>query len=336
MPAPMNPAPSTPALFTGRGFTDGSLTPGSRASRFFMKKMPIRLAAIGEPASSPNAFCSALSPSSSVLLQPSRIAFKATSGAGYCPLVLALMAPSATANANFSLVGVQAERPGESLAPRLPLAALLQQVDQPASFFDQFVGRDGVERESDGDGLLTAERSSPAQITSMAAFRPIKRGSRCVPPQPGRMPIWTSGRLIWVWGAVETSRSSMVRTSSVPPPKAAAVDQGDRRKRQPADPIEKLVARGDQGRYLLARGVAHHGQLVQVGAGDELARLAAPEQKPAQVGPLFQLADQAGELEQHFARQRVDLLVGEVEGDEADLAFELLDSECILHDLSLR
>ena len=55
MPAPMNPAPSTPALLTGRGVTDGSLTPGSRDSRFFMKKMPIKLAAIGEPASSPKA-----------------------------------------------------------------------------------------------------------------------------------------------------------------------------------------------------------------------------------------------------------------------------------------
>ena len=49
MPAPISPAPSTPTRFTVAGLTDGSVTPGSRASRFFMKKTPIRLAEIGEP-----------------------------------------------------------------------------------------------------------------------------------------------------------------------------------------------------------------------------------------------------------------------------------------------
>ena len=63
---PHEPGPEhAGALAPARGLTDGSLTPGSRDSRFFMKKMPIRLAAIGEPTSSPTAFCSAFSPSSS-------------------------------------------------------------------------------------------------------------------------------------------------------------------------------------------------------------------------------------------------------------------------------
>ncbi len=34
-----------------------------------------------------------------------------------------------------------------------------------------------------------ADSFSPPQITSMAAFKPIKRGKRWVPPQPGKMPI---------------------------------------------------------------------------------------------------------------------------------------------------
>ena len=34
----------------------------------------------------------------------------------------------------------------------------------------------------------------PEMIRSSAAFGPISRGSRCVPPAPGRMPICTSGR----------------------------------------------------------------------------------------------------------------------------------------------
>ena len=122
-----------------------------------MKKMPIRLAAIGEPASSPKPFCSAFSPSSSVLLQPSRIAFKATSGAGYCPLVLPLIAPSATANAKFSSSALSPSGPAQPLAPSLPLAALLQVFDQPAPFLDQFFGRHRVEREADGHGLLARE-----------------------------------------------------------------------------------------------------------------------------------------------------------------------------------
>ena len=33
----------------------------------------------------------------------------------------------------------------------------------------------------------------PEVIISIAAFGPISRGSRCVPPVPGRMPINTSG-----------------------------------------------------------------------------------------------------------------------------------------------
>ncbi len=34
----------------------------------------------------------------------------------------------------------------------------------------------------------------PVTIISIAAFGPIRRGRRCVPPPPGRMPISTSGR----------------------------------------------------------------------------------------------------------------------------------------------
>ena len=33
----------------------------------------------------------------------------------------------------------------------------------------------------------------PETIISIAAFGPISRGRRCVPPPPGRMPISTSG-----------------------------------------------------------------------------------------------------------------------------------------------
>ena len=52
IPEPISPAPETPTRFTVLGTTDGSLKPGSRDRRFFMKKMAIRLAMMGEPCSS--------------------------------------------------------------------------------------------------------------------------------------------------------------------------------------------------------------------------------------------------------------------------------------------
>ena len=61
--------------------------------------------------------------------------------------------------------------------------------------------------------------------------------------------------------------------------------------------------------------------------GDELSGLAAFEQEPAQVGPLFELGDQARELLEYALRQRVHLLVGQVEGDQTDLAVQLIESE---------
>ena len=51
------------------------------------------------------------------------------------------------------------------------------------------------------------------------------------------------------------------------------------------------------------------------------------KQQPTQVGPLCELADQARQLLQDLLRQRVDLLVGQVESDESDLAVELVESE---------
>ena len=279
IPAPICPAPRTPTRLTSRGLTDGSDTPGSRASRWPMKKTPIRFAEIGEPTTSSAASCSAFRPSSSVRLHPSRIAFRAASGAGYCPLVFPLTNPSAAANRKFAWSSVRPDRLLAALAARQPLARLDEVIDEPLALFDEPLGRDGVEREPEGDGLRGVDRVARADHLDGRVARRSAAGSRCVPPQAGRRPTLTSGSAIFVCGLFETIRSSIARISSVPPAHAVAVDQGDRRERQPADLVEQRVAEADPLEHLLLRGERQGPQLVQVGPGDEVAGLAAPEQE---------------------------------------------------------
>ncbi len=59
---------------------------------------------------------------------------------------------------------------------------------------------------------------SPETIISSARSTPATRGSRWVPPAPGRMPSFTSGRPSLASGAA--TRWVQVRASSSPPPKA--------------------------------------------------------------------------------------------------------------------
>ena len=162
-----------------------------------MKKIAIRFAEIGEPTTSPTAFCSALRPSSSGRLQPSRIALSATSGAGYWPLVLRLDESLGDREGEHHLVLVEAQRLPELLAPLLPFAALLEVLDPPACPPRPADRRGRRRRPGRAPRPSGRETGSPEVIISIAGFRPISRGSRCVPPQPGIRPTLTSGRPIW-------------------------------------------------------------------------------------------------------------------------------------------
>jgi hypothetical protein len=81
-------------------------------------------------------------------------------------------------------------------------------------------------RELRGTTLLTRPMSSassvlillPVRISSFALVTPIRRGSRCVPPAPGTMPMPTSGSAKLAPSAVR--RKSHARAISSPPPKA--------------------------------------------------------------------------------------------------------------------
>ena len=54
-----------------------------------------------------------------------------------------------------------------------------------------------------------------------------------------------------------------------------------------ADPVEKLVTGRQETGDLVGRCIAHGGELVQIGTGDELALLGASEQQSAQVRCAF-------------------------------------------------
>ena len=88
------------------------LTPGSRARRFCMKKTRDQVRR-DRRADHLQRGCRARpsGPRRASGCSPSRIALRATKGAGYCPFVFILIAPSAVAKAKVHLVLAQAERP---------------------------------------------------------------------------------------------------------------------------------------------------------------------------------------------------------------------------------
>lgn len=163
------------------------------------------------------------------------------------------------------------------------------------------------------------------------ALRPIRRVSRCVPPG-GQESEVDLGELDLGFGRGGGDPLIEREGELGPPSHAVAVDQRDGRERQPGDPAVKLVAEVDRLSHLLLRGIGQGGKLLEVGPGDELTGLAAPEQESAQVGPVRKLADPFRQLGEHGLRQRVDLLLGQVERQQGDGPVELFELECVGHD----
>jgi len=73
----------------------------------------------------------------------------------------------------------------------------------------------GARKEDAARRLVTAQ---PVTMSSSAASAPINRGSRCVPPAPGRIPKCTSGRPTRAHDAI--TRAWQLIASSKPPPSA--------------------------------------------------------------------------------------------------------------------
>ena len=228
---------------TARGLTAGSLTPGSRASRFFMKKMPIRLASDRRAGQLAERLLLGLQPLFQRQVAALADRLRARPAApGTAPWSCALIAPSATANANMHLVGDQARAAARSCSRRAfhsPLCWRYSISRRPSS--TSCSAGTASNAKPSGDGLLRRDGFARRRSSRWPALRPIKRGSRCVPPQPGK-----EADLDFRQADLRVRRrrdQPLVHRQDQlgPAAQAAAVDQGDRRKRQPADPAEELV-----------------------------------------------------------------------------------------------
>ncbi len=78
--------------------------------------------------------------------------------------------------------------------------------EQAARLVEQPLAGDHVEDDAELAGALAGLAASPAQIISAASDGPMSGVSRCVPPQPGIRPIFTSGRPISVLGWLPARR----------------------------------------------------------------------------------------------------------------------------------
>jgi hypothetical protein len=66
------------------------------------------------------------------------------------------------------------------------------------------------------------------------------------------------------------------------------------------------------------RLIARHGQFLQISAGDEHARFAAPEDEPLQILALVQLPEELLELAEHGLIEGVGSAIGLVECDQGN------------------
>ena len=91
----------------------------------------------------------------------------------------------------------------------------------------------------------------PARISGSALGSPISRGRRTVPPHPGRMPSFTSGRPMEMEGSSAATRDLHASASSSPPPRqspliAATVGMGSRAIRS-----KQRLTLGEERRHLV-------------------------------------------------------------------------------------
>ena len=79
--------------------------------------------------------------------------------------------------------------------------------------------------------------------------------------------------------------------------------------------------------HLLLGGEGKRSEFIEVGPGDELTGLAAPEQEPLEIGPLGQAREDLAKFEEHGLSEGVDLLIGKVESQDRDLLGVLFESK---------
>mmetsp|Transcript_20265 Transcript_20265/g.63033 ORF Transcript_20265/g.63033 Transcript_20265/m.63033 type:complete len:447 (+) Transcript_20265:1579-2919(+) len=216
MPAPIKPAPSTPIVLTG---ADG-LPYGFFLHAVCPKKRPCSAAHSGVTASFPNSAASTLEPCACPPSRPARMARRMAGGAGYLPLVCLSAAFSACEKSSARPGGVASS--AQSSQPRfLPLDGFAAP-DARASAAATAVRSSACGSTTRSTRpiflALSGRRLLPVSISGSAACAPMRRGSRCVPPEPGRRPSITSGSARVVFAPEEATRWWHASATSRPPP----------------------------------------------------------------------------------------------------------------------
>ena len=169
------------------------------------------------------------------------------------------------------------------------------------------------------EAILRASSASmrrPVKISSFASAGPMRRGSRWVPPRPGRMPRPTSGKPKSAFSAA--MRMSQASATSQPPAEGEAVHGGDRRDGAPVQQGHRRVP--DLREPLRLHGV-HLAHRPNVGPRDKRPLAGARhDDRPRPLG--LELQERLPDLLYHLPVQGVQLLLT-VDGQDRDVVLTL-------------
>ena len=162
-----------------------------------------------------------------------------------------------------------------------------------------------------------AFRARPVRMRSSAVRSPTSRGRRCVPPMPGMIPSFTSGRPSDVFGMIARPRDS-----GRPAPSPGRRPCRSRGWRPPPAPSAPPGGRGWPGPW--RESVSPSSELRMVvkslmsAPAMKLSGLPLRRTIAAHVRARLDLAEERLQLLHHRLAQGVDLLAGHVEGEDQD------------------
>ena len=132
---------------------------------------------------------------------------------------------------------------------------------------------------------------SPPVTSSTAFARPIIRGVRAVPPQPGNRPSFTSGKPNAVLLAVGKNSPIAPHGELGAAADANAIDRRDRDVMRLREPAEELLPAAAEAGDLLLRCIEPGDELLQIGPGNEHARLGGANHEAGEIFAIVQLVE---------------------------------------------
>mmetsp|Transcript_5505 Transcript_5505/g.13639 ORF Transcript_5505/g.13639 Transcript_5505/m.13639 type:complete len:299 (+) Transcript_5505:1838-2734(+) len=215
MPLPMSPPPSTATHFMGRGLRPASVTPATFLVERCAKKMCTSALCVSSAAAAAKHSTSFFRPASPPCATPYSMASMHSSGCASPRARLAVsdlaISNTVAASPNVSSLSVRYSDSMRGLRPSAMSSAMRRAASSSCACGTT---------SSTSPSFLAAPSLMGADVSiiSSAFCRPTRRGRRCVPPNPGRMPSCSSGRPMRVPG-VHTRALHAMATSS-PPPRA--------------------------------------------------------------------------------------------------------------------